>query len=221
MAKGVPDPGVMVDRTSPGKVRGAGIGPDRSDHEQEVPVRRVASPETPARGAARTYFRHVKASDRRELLVLTRSSRELHYPWISPPLTSHMFKVYLRRTQRDDHEGYAICLMETDEIVGVINLNNVVKGAFRSASAGYYAAQAHVGRGYMREGLAHVTRHAFRELGLHRIEANIQPANTASIRLVRSCGFQREGLSPRFLYINGTWRDHERWAAIDPRVGLT
>lgn len=169
----------------------------------------------------RTYLRRVRSSDRSELLAMTRASRELHYPWISPPLTSHMFKVYYRRTQRDDHEGFVICLNETDEIVGVINVNNVVKGAFRSASVGYYASLAHAGRGYMREGLLHVTQHAFKELGLHRIEANIQPDNIASIRLVRSCGFQREGFSPQFLYINGAWRDHERWAAVDPRAELT
>ena len=177
--------------------------------------------ETRSAGRPRTYLRQVKASDRKELLALTRASRELHYPWISPPLTSHMFKVYLRRTQRDDHEGFVVCLLETDEIVGVINVNNVIKGAFRSASVGYYASQAHVGRGLMREGLVNVTRLAFGELGLHRIEANIQPANAASIRLVRSCGFHHEGLSPKFLYINGAWRDHERWAAIDPRPDLT
>ena len=132
-----------------------------------------------------------------------------------------MFKVYLRRTQRDDHEGFVICLDATDEMVGVVNINNVVKGAFRSASIGYYASQAHVGKGYMREGLMQVKQYLFRERGMHRIEANIQPANTASIRLVRSCGFQYEGLSPAFLYINGAWRDHERWASIDPRPGLT
>lgn len=191
-------------------------GPRRGEHVG-MAASRIARPVE----APRTYFRQIKASDRPELLALTRSSRELHYPWISPPLTSHMFKVYLRRTQRDDHEGYAIYLKESGEIVGVININNALKGAFRSASIGYYAAQAHVAKGYMREGLVHVVRHAFAELGLHRIEANIQPANVASIRLVRSCGFRREGLSPQFLYINGAWRDHERWAAIDERVGLT
>ena len=168
----------------------------------------------------RTYFRSVRAADRRELLALAMSSRNLHAPWIAPPLTPHMFKVYLRRTQRDDHEGYAICLHATDEIVGVINVNNVVRGSFRSASLGYYAAQTHAGQGYMREGLLQVKEHAFRNLGLHRIEANIQPANAASIRLVRSCGFEREGLSRRFLFIGGAWRDHERWAAIDDRAEL-
>ena len=168
----------------------------------------------------RTYIRTVSASDRKEMLALAEASRELHSPWITPPLTSHMFKAYLRRTQRDDHAGYVVCLRDTDEIVGVININNLVGGSFRSASLGYYAAQTHAGRGYMREGLLDVKRHAFRKLGLHRVEANIQPANTASIRLVRSCGFEREGLSRQFLFINGAWRDHERWAAIDDRVSL-
>ncbi len=169
----------------------------------------------------RTYFRTIKASDRKELLALCLASRELHYPWIEPPLTPHMFKLYLRRTQRDDHEGYVIFLRETHEMVGVININNVVKGAFRSASVGYYVARIHAGKGYMREGLTHVKEHAFRELGLHRLEANIQPGNGASIRLVRSCGFEREGISRQFLYIDGAWRDHERWTAVDNRVGLT
>ena len=138
----------------------------------------------------------------------------------SPPLTPHMFKVYLRRTQREDHAGFAICRRDSDAIVGVINVNNIVKGSFLSASLGYYAAQAHAGQGFMREGLLQVKEHLFRELGLHRVEANIQPGNAASIALVRGCGFEREGLSPRFLYVNGAWRDHERWAAVDPREGL-
>ena len=193
-----------------------GIGPP--EHERAAYSAAAAAPSL---GRPKTYYRRIQASDRKQFLSLTRASRQLHYPWISPPLTSHMFKVYLRRTQRDDHEGFVICLNDTDEMVGIINVNNVIKGSFRSASIAYYASQDHVGRGYMREGLLHVKRHAFAELGLHRIEANIQPANTASIRLVRSCGFRREGLSPRFLYINGAWRDHERWAAVDPRPGLT
>ncbi len=184
----------------------------------------AAEPDRPEAGLeapARIYFRPMVASDRGELLALTTSSRGLHAPWIAPPLTPHMFKVYLRRTQRDDHQGYAICLHGSGEMVGVININNVIAGSFRSASLGYYAAGAHTGNGYMREGLLQVKDHLFRELGLHRIEANIQPANEASIRLVRSCGFEHEGLSRRFLYINGAWRDHERWAAIDERPGLT
>ncbi len=168
----------------------------------------------------RTYFRAVASKDRREVLALAASSRELHMPWISPPMTPHMFKIYLRRTQRDDHAGFVICRRDGDQIVGVINVNNIVKGTLQSASLAYYAAQAHAGQGFMREGLTQVKEHLFGKLGLHRLEANIQPENKASIALVRSCGFQCEGLSKRYLYVNGAWRDHERWAAIDDRRHL-
>jgi ribosomal-protein-alanine N-acetyltransferase len=66
----------------------------------------------------------------------------------------------------------------------------------------------------MRQGLELVLRHAFLDLGLHRIEANIQPGNHASIALARGAGFSREGFSRRYLKIGGRWRDHERWAII-------
>ena len=66
--------------------------------------------------------------------------------------------------------------------------------------------------GYMAEGLGLALRRAFTDLGLHRLEANIQPVNDRSIALVRSAGFRLEGYSPRFLKIAGRWRDHERWA---------
>ena len=66
----------------------------------------------------------------------------------------------------------------------------------------------------MKEGMTQVIRYAFDELGLHRLEANIQPGNEASIALARSVGFEYEGFSPRFLRINGEWCDHERWAVL-------
>jgi ribosomal-protein-alanine N-acetyltransferase len=90
----------------------------------------------------------------------------------------------------------------------------MIMGPFRSGFLGYYAFSGHEHRGYMRAGLQAVTRPAFGTLKLHRLEANIQPANAASIALVRGCGFSKEGYSPRYLKIGGRWRDHERWAML-------
>jgi len=169
---------------------------------------------------ARVYLRPVTRRDRQEFLALMQQSRRLHEPWIQPPLSSLGFHNYLARTHRDDHEGLLVCCHESDAIAGVININNIIRGSFLSASLGYYVGAPFAGRGYMREGLELVKRYAFHELGLHRLEANIQPENTASIALVKRCGFVYEGMSPDFLYIAGKWRDHARWAAYDPRPTL-
>lgn len=169
----------------------------------------------------RCYLRPVESRDRREFLMLMRDSKDMHAPWITPPITERSFDLYLARTLRDDHEGYLVCRKDTDSIAGVININNIVRGSFLSASLGYYAARVETGRGLMVEGLRQIVLLAFGPLGLHRLEANIQPDNHRSIALVKRCGFVLEGLSRDFLYIDGAWRDHERWAIIDQRHTLS
>ena len=179
-------------------------------------------PAAPTRSpnAANVYFRAVESRDRREFLELVRASRELHWPWISPPSTPQLFRRYLRRAQSDEHEAFAVCRGDTGAIVGVVNINNILRGSMLSGTVSYYAAEAHARQGFMRAGLLQVKDHAFRTLGLHRLEANIQAANVASIALASGCGFQLEGVARRLLYINGAWRDHQRWAAIDHRRSL-
>ena len=98
--------------------------------------------------------------------------------------------------------------------MGVINVSNIIRGTFQSAFLGYYAFSDYTGQGLMQEGLRLVLAHAFRKFRLHRLEANIQPRNAASVQLVRSCGFVREGYSRRYLKISGRWKDHERWAIL-------
>jgi len=170
--------------------------------------------------ASRVFIREVSSGDKSEFLTLMRCSRQLHEPWISPPLTDSAFRGYLDRTHSHDHQGHVICMESSRAIVGVININNIVRGSFLSASLGYYAGAPYAGKGYMRDGLELVKDYAFGELGLHRLEANIQPENERSIGLVQRCGFEREGLSRAFLYIAGRWRDHERWTACHDRSRL-
>jgi ribosomal-protein-alanine N-acetyltransferase len=107
-----------------------------------------------------------------------------------------------------------VCRRADGAIVGVVNVSEIVRAALQSAYLGYYVFRPHATQGYMTEGLALVLRHAFRRLGLHRLEANIQPENLASRRLVRRLGFRKEGFSPRYLKVGGRWRDHERWAIL-------
>jgi ribosomal-protein-alanine N-acetyltransferase len=147
------------------------------------------------------------------LAELARASAPLHHPWVYPPTTAPAVVRWLRATGPRRHR-LLVCRRDDGAIVGVINVSEIVRAAFQSAYLGYYAFRPHAGRGYMTEGLALVLRHAFREIGLHRLEANIQPENHPSRHLVRGLGFRKEGFSPRYLKIGGRWRDHERWAIV-------
>lgn len=148
--------------------------------------------------------------DESEYLAAVAASGELHEPWIFPPASHAAFAAYLDRVREPAHAGFF--LRTEGRLVGVININNIIMGAFRSGYLGYYAFTGGEGRGCMTAGLRLVVDRAFGELGLHRLEANIQPGNTRSLALVRRLGFKSEGFSPRYLFIAGAWRDHERWA---------
>ena len=96
----------------------------------------------------------------------------------------------------------------------MVTVSEIIRGALESAFLGYYGMAGLQGRGLMGDALSLVVAYAFGPLGLHRLEANIQPGNEPSRALARRLGFCLEGLSPRYLRINGEWRDHERWAIL-------
>ncbi|SEB30248.1 GNAT family N-acetyltransferase [Streptomyces melanosporofaciens] len=161
----------------------------------------------------RVVIRHVRRQDYDELTALAQESAEMLSRWLGArESTVEVFEGYLKRFEQPTHEGFVICLRNTGAIVGGVNINNIVRGALQSGTLGYTAYASTTGRGYMTEGLWLVIQHAFVELGLHRLEANIQPDNITSLNLVKRLGFQREGYSAAFQCINGEWRDHERWA---------
>src|SRR6185503_945753 len=116
---------------------------------------------------------------RQEFLAAAARSRKLHRSWVSPPQTKKAFADYVKRCKTPNHVGYWVCT-ERGELAGVINISEIVRGSFLSGYLGYYAFVPHSDRGYMKRGLRAVIRHAFRVLRLHRLEANIQPANDAS-----------------------------------------
>ena len=159
-------------------------------------------------------IRQPTIKDATAFVAAVRRNRTLHRSWVSPPATTAAYRRYLQRISADGHRGFLVTHKETGGLVGVINVSNIIRGTFQSAFLGYYAFSDYTGQGLMQEGLRLVLAHAFRKFGLHRLEANIQPRNAASVQLVRSCGFVREGYSRRYLKISGRWKDHERWAIL-------
>ncbi len=162
----------------------------------------------------RVFLRAPERSDRHEFVSLMRASRSFHRPWATAPTDHERFAAYLADARRPDFEALLVCRREDLAIVGFFNISQIVRTWLQSAYLGYAVGRPFAGQGYMREGIELVLRHAFINLRLHRIEANIQPGNHASIALARGAGFRREGFSPRYLKIGGRWRDHERWAIL-------
>jgi ribosomal-protein-alanine N-acetyltransferase len=171
--------------------------------------------------AGRVTLRPATGGDEAEFLDLVRASTHLHHPWMSLPATPQDFQSYIRRYEQPGEESLLICLSSTGTIAGMVNINSIIRGRFQCGSLGYAAFAPTAGKGYMTEGLSLVVRYAFEQLRLHRLEANIQPGNHPSITLARRVGFRREGYSPEMLFIDGAWRDHERWAITATMTGAT
>ncbi|MDX3854281.1 GNAT family protein [Streptomyces sp. AK02-01A] len=168
---------------------------------------------TPLAEGSRTLIRPYRHEDAAEFTALARESRTLHRPWLFPPQDAVAYAAYAGRLiENPTAAGFLVCAREDGRIAGFININNIVLGNFLSGAIGYGVFAHAARRGLMTEGLGLVMDHAFGRLGLHRLEANVQPANTGSVALVRRAGFRLEGYSPDFLLIDGAWRDHERWA---------
>ncbi len=149
--------------------------------------------------------------DEIDFLTAMQASQSLHHPWVYPPANHEEFIEYIQRFKQANQKGYLLCQRNVG-IVGIFNFSEIVRGGFQNAYLGFYAVAGFDNKGYMSQGLKLALKKAFTELGLHRIEANIQPANTKSINLVKANGFRLEGFSPHYLKVNGAWRDHERWA---------
>jgi [ribosomal protein S5]-alanine N-acetyltransferase len=172
----------------------------------------VAAAPRPLESGPRTFLRRPRLEDEPEFTALARASRRLHKSFARPPESQAAFRNWIARADQPAVQIHLLCRQEDGAIAGVLNLSEIVRGPLQSANLGYYVFAPHAGLGYMREGIELVLARAFVALGLHRVEANVQPSNTASLRLVLGSGFRCEGYSPRLVYIGGRWRDHLRFA---------
>lgn len=161
---------------------------------------------------SRILLRPLTVDDAEEFVSLAVASADFHRPWLYPPTSAEEFADYLERFDAPDACGFVLRLAASREIVGYVNVSQIVHGSYQRGVLGFGIFLPHDRRGYMSEGLGLVIRHAFEVLGLHRLEAEIQPANKKSQHLVEGLGFVREGFSPGLIRIRGAWTDHERWA---------
>jgi ribosomal-protein-alanine N-acetyltransferase len=162
----------------------------------------------------RVRLERPSARREREYLQGALRSKALHRGYVVPASTRGEYRAYLRRARRPSQESFFVVDAESGELAGVVNINDIVRHSELSGRLGYYSFVPHAGKGSMREGLRLVIERAFRELGLHRLEANVQPSNRRSIALVEGLDFRREGMVRGFLKIGNRWRDHERWSLL-------
>jgi ribosomal-protein-alanine N-acetyltransferase len=127
--------------------------------------------------------------------------RNLNVTQASPPFKPPEFHIA--------EINFSYCV---DQDLHPINVSQIVRGFFQSAFLGYYIFEPFARNKYMGDGLSLVLNEAFMKLDLHRLEANIQPKNIRSKKLVKRLGFRLEGFSPKYLNVDGKWCDHERWA---------
>jgi ribosomal-protein-alanine N-acetyltransferase len=161
-------------------------------------------------------------TDFAEWAALREVSRDFLTPWepLWPfdDLTRSAFRRRLRRYAEDQRADLAYALFVTRKsdgaLVGGLTLANIRRGVAQAGSIGYWIGAPFARRGYMRSAVRAVLPFAFDTLRLHRLEAACIPRNAASVGLLESCGFTREGYARQYLCINGLWQDHLLYARL-------
>lgn len=146
-----------------------------------------------------------------EWLTNWEPARQVHHP--DPEINRDIFAARCGARERERHAGsqFAFGIFVDGAFAGEVNLNNVVRGAFQSATIGYWIDKSRAGHSYMSEAVLTLAQYAFESLNLHRLEICIIPRNTNSRRVVEKINLRNEGIAERFLEINGVWEDHVRY----------
>ncbi len=168
-------------------------------------------------------LRTLRMRDAKHLERLILGNREWLRPWeATNPVGPNSFDIRgqvrgLIR-QMDAQQGLAFVIEVEGEILGQLNVANILYGSVSSAVIGYWIAPEAAGKGAVPTAVALVTDYLFNVVGLHRVEIDIRPENEASLRVVQKLGFRYEGLKERYIHINGAWRDHFVFALTHEEV---
>ena len=174
---------------------------------------------------ARLGLRALARGDEHALVWLRARNADWLGPWEptspddAPRTVSFASLLREQRTSARAGTHLPFALTLDAKLVGQLNLSNITGGALRSCTVGYWVGRQYAGRGVAPLAVAVAADYALRAGGLHRIEINIRPENTASLAVVRKLGFRAEGLRQRYLHIDGAWRDHLSFALTAEEVG--
>jgi len=174
----------------------------------------------PARLAdGEVVLRPLAASDSAAWRLARQRSAAWLVPWDAtvPPggdARPSTFRALVRRLEKQARQGtvYPFAVEVDGAFAGQITVNNIVRGSAMFASLGYWLDREYAGRGVMPRAVAMVIDHCFTTGGLHRIEIAIRPENSNSLRVVEKLGIREIGYAPKYLHIDGDWRDHRLYA---------
>ncbi|KUG62217.1 MULTISPECIES: GNAT family N-acetyltransferase [Kocuria] len=175
-------------------------------------------------------LRPLVRGDRREWDAVRARNRDWLDPWEAtnpaPGGKPPTFGQFVRSLDQQARQGTALPFLITERVpgtegfglVGQLTVSGISWGSFLSASLGYWVDRDQAGRGVAPMAVAMATDYCFQGLGLHRMEINIRPENTKSLRVVEKLGFRDEGLRKDFLHIDGRWTDHRSFALTAPEA---
>lgn len=169
-------------------------------------------------------LRPLRRTDAREWRAVRAADADWLEPWeaTAPDVATPVpgFAAMVRSLNRQARGGRALpFVIEVDgTLAGQLTVSGIAWGSLRSGHVGYWVSRRFAGRGIAPTAVALAVDHCFRGLGLHRVEVNIRPENTASLRVVHKLGLREEGLRRAYLHIDGAWRDHRSFAVTAEEV---
>ncbi len=175
-------------------------------------------------------LRPLRFRDRDIWMQVRRVNRDWLTPWEATrpdldsdgPLPSYFGMVAFQNQEMKAGRSYSFGLWISDQgnerFIGQVTLGGIVMGAYRGGYIGYWIDQRFAGRGFTTRAVVAVTEFAFSQLQLHRIEINLRPENEASRKVAEKAGYIYEGLRPRYLHIDGDWRDHSTFVRENPGI---
>ncbi len=170
--------------------------------------------------STRIYIRRLEMDDLHPLLDLRVRNREFFQPYEPHTPDSHYtlegHKEILEKVQRswenDTGYGFGIYLSSNNQLIGRVNVSNIVRGAWESCTMGYFLDETCNGQGYTTEAVKLAIKFAFGPADLHRVQAAAMPRNKGSIRVLEKVGFRYDGFSEYYLKINGMWEHHNLYS---------